>query len=68
MILQRLNNTHLMFCAKCLKCNTQLHCRIAVGGNKLVMLQLDDIALLLGDDACHTYQFTWTDPEEGQIP
>lgn len=36
----------------------QLYGRITVGGNKLVMVKLNNIALILSYDACHTYQLS----------
>ena len=57
-IFESFNNLILMICAKSHQCNLKLHSRISVSAYKLVMIQLDNIALRLGDHACHTYQFT----------
>ena len=54
------NDLILMLGTECFQCDTQFHGSAAVDGYELVVLQLDNIALLLGDDACHTYQFTRT--------
>ena len=56
-IFESFNNLILMICAKSLQCDLKFHCRISVRAYKLVMIQLDNIALSPGDHACHAYQF-----------
>ena len=45
-----------MTVAKGLQCNLQLHLGLAVDGDKLVVMELDDVALLRRDDLCHPHQ------------
>ena len=45
--------------AKCLHGDPKLYSCISVGAYKLVVIQFDDISLVLGDDACNTYQLAW---------
>ena len=47
-----------MLCAECLHRDTQFHGSISVRAYKLVMLQLDHIALGIGDRGCDTHQLT----------
>ena len=42
-----------MFGSEGFQCNPQLHSSAAVNGNKLVMLQLDYIAVFFGNYICH---------------
>ncbi len=57
-IFQRIHNFILMLRAKSFHCDLEFHRRVPVGGHKLVMFELDHIAVLLRDNACHTAQFT----------
>ena len=41
-----------------LQCDLQLNCRAAVDGNKLIVLQLDDISVCLCNDTGNLCQLT----------
>ena len=47
-----------MLGAKALERNTEFHCRAAVRCHKLVVLQLDDVALLCGNRCRNLGQFS----------
>ena len=51
-----LQNGALVAVAEGLQCDPQLHAALAVDVDKLVVLQLDDVAVLLGDDLGHPQQ------------
>ena len=46
-----------MLGSECLHRDTQLHSRIPVGADKLIMFQFDDISFFVCNDRCHSYQF-----------
>ena len=58
MIFQRFHNFVLVFGAKGLHGDTKLHSRIPVGADKLIVIQLDNVALCVCDGLSHPYQFT----------
>ena len=47
----------LVFRAESFKCDPQFHCRIAVDGNELVVLELNDISVDAGNDPGYSVQF-----------
>ena len=55
--LNRVQNLLLMFAPERLKRNCQLHRRIPVRTDKLVMVKADHIPLILSNDLRHTHQF-----------
>ena len=57
-VFQSLYNLIFMIGSKGLHGYFQLYGRITVGGNKLIMVKLNDISLILSYDACHTYQLS----------
>ena len=46
-----------MFCTEGFESNTKLHGRASVDADKLVVLELDDVAAYGRDDTCHLLQF-----------
>ena len=59
-IKQSLDNSILMLVSEGLHRDRQLHRTVTVDADKLVMLQTDDIALGLRDNACHIDQLART--------
>ena len=49
-----------MIGTKCFKRDRQFYCRIAICADKLIVFKLNDIALLLSDDRCHTHELART--------
>ena len=60
MLLECLDDAHLVIGTKCLKRDRQFYCRIAICADKLIVFKLNDIALLLSDDRCHTHELART--------
>ena len=51
------NDFLLMLCTKALHRNTQLYCSASVNGNKLIVGQLDNVAVLFCNDGSYLAQF-----------
>ena len=56
--LQRFHDLILMICTKCLQSDLQFYSCITVCAYKLIMIQLDNISLILGNDRSYTNKFT----------
>ena len=53
-LLECLDDAHLVIGTKCFKRDRQFYCRIAICADKLIVFKFNDIALLLSDDRRHT--------------
>ena len=51
------DNLVFVRCTKCLQCNAELYSRASVRRYELIVLQLDDISVDIGDHACDPGKF-----------
>ena len=48
-----------MICSECVHGDSKFYGCVSVGAYELVVIQLDDVALVLGDDTGYAYEFAW---------